>query len=151
LFSILWKIFQKPKNDTKKNLLKKNQCGLCPIMFLRQFFFHFVKKFGKMKNYTTNLLFQIKSQKITTIAYNMKWCLRFFTFILWILHNLAKYIYGWSLLEQHHQIEFFNKNVHWPNWMKFEWEYGLKSNFHSRKTKITSLIIWNSLISGQLI
>jgi hypothetical protein len=29
-----------------------------------------------------NFVFQIKSQKIATIAYNMKWCLRSFTFIL---------------------------------------------------------------------
>jgi hypothetical protein len=31
--------------------------------------------------------------KIASIAYSMKGCLRFFTFIFWILPNLAKYTY----------------------------------------------------------
>lgn len=44
---------------------------------------------------------------IVTIAYNMKGCLRFFflKFIFWILSNMAKYIYGWLSLEQHHKME----------------------------------------------
>jgi hypothetical protein len=35
----------------------------------------------------------------------MNMCLRFFTFTFLILPNLAKYMYRWSPLEQHHKIE----------------------------------------------
>jgi len=47
----------------------------------------------------------IKKNKITIIAYIMKACLKFPTFIFWISSNLAKYTYEWSpSLEQHHKI-----------------------------------------------
>jgi hypothetical protein len=42
-------------------------------------------------------------QKFVTIAYNMKWYLRLYAFIFWILSNLAKYI-GLLPLEHHHKI-----------------------------------------------
>jgi len=42
--------------------------------------------------------------KIVTIAYNMKGCLRFSTFILWIVPNLVKYTCGWLSLEQYWKI-----------------------------------------------
>jgi len=41
--------------------------------------------------------------KIFTIAYNMKGCLTFYTFIILILLNLANFMYGLSLIEQHHE------------------------------------------------
>jgi hypothetical protein len=44
-----------------------------------------------------------KLQKNAPIAYNMKGCFRFYTFIFSSI--LAKYIYGLSPLEQHHKIE----------------------------------------------
>jgi len=42
--------------------------------------------------------------KIVTIAYNMKGCLRFSTFMFWIVPDLVKYTYGWSSLEQYLKI-----------------------------------------------
>ncbi len=44
-------------------------------------------------------------KRIATIAYDVKGCLRFSTFIFWILPNLITYTYGWLPLEQHHKIE----------------------------------------------
>ncbi len=44
-------------------------------------------------------------QKNFTVTYNMKGCLRFYTFIFLILLNLAKFPYGLSLIEQHHEVE----------------------------------------------
>jgi hypothetical protein len=44
-------------------------------------------------------------QKIAIIAYNMKGCLRFYTFIFWISPNLAKYTFGIFTFEQHCKIE----------------------------------------------
>jgi hypothetical protein len=35
----------------------------------------------------------------------MKGCLIFFTYIFWILPKLAKYNYGWSSLEQYHNLK----------------------------------------------
>ncbi len=43
--------------------------------------------------------------KITTIAYNMKGCFKFYTFIFRISPNLVKYTYKLFSLEQHHRIE----------------------------------------------
>jgi hypothetical protein len=40
-----------------------------------------------------------------TITSDMKGCLRFYTFIFLILLNLAKFTYGLSLIEQHHEVE----------------------------------------------
>lgn len=48
--------------------------------------------------------------KIATVTCNIIDCLRFSPFIFLILWYLAKYIYGWSPLQQHHKIE--GKN-HW--------------------------------------
>jgi hypothetical protein len=38
-------------------------------------------------------------------------CLRFSTFIFWMLPNLAKDTYGWSSLEQHYKIEKIKNNI----------------------------------------
>jgi len=59
--------------------------------------------------------------KISSIAYNTKGCLRFFSFIFWISPNLAKYTYGWLSLEQHHKIGK-NKNKKIPNTKPNPWE-----------------------------
>jgi hypothetical protein len=41
----------------------------------------------------------------STFEYNLKGGLRFSTFIFWVSPKLAKHIYGWLLVEQHHKIE----------------------------------------------
>jgi hypothetical protein len=64
-----------------------------------------------------NILFEVlyfrwkQLPKIFTIAHNMKGCLRFYIFIFLILLNLAKFMYGLSLIEQHHEVE--KKNTSW--------------------------------------
>jgi hypothetical protein len=66
-----------------------------------------------------------KYEQIVTIAYNVKGCFRFDTFIFWISPNLAKYTYGLLLpLEQHHQI-FKKKSA--PKWWIFATKYIEKS------------------------
>jgi hypothetical protein len=52
-------------------------------------------------------------QKIITIAYNMKGCLRFSTFIFWSSPKLTKCSYGWFPPEQHHKIE--KKTLLWSH------------------------------------
>jgi hypothetical protein len=66
-------------------------------------FCHFCEK--KIKNILLQISFSLSSPKIITIAYNMKGCLRFSTFIFWISPNLSKYTYGLSPLEQHQKFE----------------------------------------------
>jgi membrane protease YdiL (CAAX protease family) len=51
--------------------------------------------------------FKTICQKYATIADTMKMCFRFYTFIFWILPNLAEYTYEQSPLEQHHAIDHF--------------------------------------------
>ncbi len=79
---ILWKIFW------KNNILQEIPCFL--------------------KKESQNDFFLI-FKKITTIAYNMKGCLRFSNYIFWILPNFTKYTYWWSSLEQHHNL--FTKSI----------------------------------------
>jgi hypothetical protein len=57
---------------------KKKLCHKFPI---------YKKKFTKRLNFLL--------PQIVTMAYNMKGCLRFSTFIFWISSNLAKYTYKW--------------------------------------------------------
>jgi hypothetical protein len=60
----------------------------------------FIFIFGKkVKKKNSDFFFP----KITTIAYNMKGCFKFYTFIFWISPNLVTY--RLSSLEQHHKIE----------------------------------------------
>jgi len=89
-----------------------------PMIFLWQVFSILQKKYFKKQYYVINFTFKkivkkpkksIFFSKLTTIACNMKGCLRFYTFMFWILPNLAKYIHGLSPLEQHHKIEKNNK------------------------------------------
>jgi hypothetical protein len=54
--------------------------------------------------------------KIASIAYNIKGCLRFYTFIFWISPNLAKYTYGWLSLEQQHKIGGKKKKTKPNHW-----------------------------------
>lgn len=73
----------------KKNFYKRIFCHKFP--FWRQ------KKLSKK-------YFLLKiSPQITTIASNMKECLRFSNFIFCISPNFPKYDYGWSPLEHHHK------------------------------------------------
>jgi hypothetical protein len=79
--------------------------------FLMTNFRHFAKTNFKNEIFCQKVLYFRWRQfaKFFTIAYNMKGCLRFYTFIFLILLNLAKFMYGLSLIEQHHEVE---KNNH---------------------------------------
>lgn len=72
------------------------------VIFFVANFCHLVKTFKKNKSLSQIPCFlRLKNKMnknilpmISTIFYNMKGCLRFFTFIFFILSNLAKYAYG---------------------------------------------------------
>jgi hypothetical protein len=68
------------------------------------------KIFWKKKFLFENPFFKEILTKIATVTCNIIECLRFLPFIFLISRYLAKYIYGWSPLQQHHKIE--EKN-HW--------------------------------------
>jgi hypothetical protein len=74
------------------------------FVFLVANFRHFPRK-HKKKICRKFPVFWKKSPKIIRTAYNMKECLRFYSFIFRISPKLAKYIYGLLPLEQHHKIE----------------------------------------------
>jgi hypothetical protein len=83
-------------------------CGrffpFCENYFVKNIFDHkFINVFEKNCQKTTKNL--KKSTKITTIAYNLKVCLRFYIFIFWISPSLAKHSYELSPLEHHHNLK----------------------------------------------
>jgi coproporphyrinogen III oxidase len=57
-------------------------------------------------------------KKITTIAYNMKGCLKFSAFLLWILPKLTKYTYKWQPLEQKKKMHIGNEFIKSTNLYK---------------------------------
>jgi len=75
------------------------------VIFSWQIFTILQKIFLKT-NILSRVLYSIEdnSPKNFTITYNMKGCLRFYTFIFLILLNLAKFTYGLSPIEQHHEV-----------------------------------------------
>jgi hypothetical protein len=82
------------------------------VILFWQIFTILQKIFLKM-NILSQVLYSIEdnSPKNFTITYNMKGCLRFYTFIFLILLNLAKLTYGLSLIEQHHKVEKKNNGI----------------------------------------
>jgi hypothetical protein len=65
----------------------------------------FVNNILRKKIIFENSFFKEKLTKIATVTCNIIECLRFSPFIFIILVYLAKCIYGWSPLQQHHKIE----------------------------------------------
>ncbi len=79
------------------------------VLFLYRFF-PFSKIDFEKRIFYQNMLKIAKKRKIkikiATIAYSMKGCFSFSTFLFWISPNLAKYTYTPSPPEQHHKCFF---------------------------------------------
>ncbi len=108
---------------------------------------NFCHKFPVLKRKFNKFIKKKDSPKIVTIACNMKGCLIFSTFILWIVPNLVKYTYGWLSLEQYPKIGkkiwcySFNQSTS-PNRRRLQYTY-----FGTVQTLIK--LIWDGPTKGK--
>jgi hypothetical protein len=70
------------------------------------------KMFSKKNSVTNSLIIFLEKIRHYCLQYDMKGCLRFYSFIFWISSNSAKYTYGLSPLEQQRKIEKNNIDAH---------------------------------------